>query len=372
MTCFSFSRPTLALAVSMASITGCASSLKQLPKQEQSAIETLEQLTGHRHLHPWRTPQILEKGLDTSELLGRVIKTDAQGDGLVLGPSAWKGPIVGLTDADRPIRIELREDRLAGIKVALQQLFGVKFGGGYKHRVRLEVDWHPIRLQEPQPALEHLGDEEIFSRTYVSSIAFASKIRMHSFVERKIEGGIELVPLSVVKLGLDASASAGQSNVLEAQNVIFGYQLQDGKSWLSERIDAFPKVGLQIVNPAAEQVIQSPRVRVQVKVPEYATLGANRGRLQVYAWIQKIGANEGTLSTIGAPVDQKEGLFELVTNLGGLEDGNGERFSITTFALFYRLHNVDSRTRLPATSFARPARDNGSTSVVVTRRDVIN
>ena len=112
--------------------------------------------------------------------------------------------------------------------------------------------------------------------------------------------------------------------------------------------------------------------RIEVKVKDYASLGDRRGRLQIYAWIQKVGGNQGVLSPIGAPVDLQNGVFELLTTLGGLDGGNGERYSIVVFGLFYRLHNIDQLTQLPTTSYTRPARDNGRASVVVTRQDLIN
>jgi hypothetical protein len=367
---FAFPAPLL---LSLA-VLGCGWFNKnQMPEQEQGAIDTLEQLTGHRHLHPWRSPEVLSEGLQVDDLLGHVVVTDdPNGGGIALGGRAWTGPVVGLDDTDRSIQLELQGERFVELRTALERLFGLDFETGRSYRVRLEVAWHPIRLTAPQPTLEFLGDETIYDRPFVSSLAFASRMRIETFVERRIEGGIELVPLSIGEISTRAGMREERSNTMTASNVIFGVQTLDGSDWQRDRIDARPQLALQVIEPRPEQVIQSPRVRIQVEVPDYADLGPERGDLQIYAWIQQVGSNRGVVSPIGAPVDLGAGVFELITNLGGLDDGNGERYSIVVFALFYRLYNVDARTQLPTTSFTRPARDNGHASVVVTRQDVIN
>ncbi|MGF1468167.1 MAG: hypothetical protein ACFCGT_18765 [Sandaracinaceae bacterium] len=357
--------PSIALAI----LSACGA--PQLPDAEQGAIDTLEQLTGHRHLHPWRTPEVLTSGLQVDEFLGRTVVSQTDGH-LELGGLAWHGPVVGIDDADRPIRLELQGEEFFELQTALERLFGLGFETGRTYRVRLNLAWHPIRLQEPQPTLEFLGDDGIYGRPFVSSLAFASRMTIETFVERTIEGGIELVPLDIAEISTRAGQSQTRDNTMEASNVIFGFRTTDGADWQSERIGQRPQLDLELLKPEPEQIIQSPRVSIQVKVRGYQELGPERGDLQIYAWIQQIGANTGTVSPIGAPVDLENGVFELLTNLGGLDDGNGERYSVVVFALFYRLYNVNERTQLPTTSYTRPARDNGHASVVVTRQDIIN
>lgn len=367
-----FHRLISASAVAVFLLLGACGGQQNLPKEEQNVIDTLQQMTGHKQLHPWRQREVIRSGLQVDDVLGHLITGETNTGSPAIGSKAWQGSVVGIDDPDQQITLELRGRRFAEFKGTLERLFGLQFSASYEYRVRLEVSWHAIRLEDPQPTLEYLGDESIYERRFVSSVAFASRVRMSAFKETIIEGGVELAPVNLALLSPKAGQERTESNQMDAANVLIGYQTLDGSAWQRQRIDAFPQVALKVINPTPEQIIESPRVRIQVRVPEYNTLGDDRGRLQIYAWIQQIGANRGVLSPIGAPVNLEEGVFELLTNLGDLEGGNGERYSIVAFALFYRLHNIDQRTQLPTTSYTRPARDNGHTSVVVTRHDTIN
>ena len=362
--------PALALAAVVLSI-GCGGP-QNLPKEEQSVIDTLQQMTGHQQLHPWRQREVISSGLKVDDVLGHQITSITQTGSPAIGARAWQGSVVGIDDPDQELRLEIRGRRFARFKGTLERLFGLQFSAQYEYRVRLEVNWRAIRLENPQPTLEYLGDESIYRQPFISSVAFASRVRMTAFKETRIDGGVELAPVNLALLSTEAGHSRTETNQVDATNVLFGYQTLDASAWQQQSIDAYPQLPLEIINPQPEQVIQSPRVRIQVRVPGYAELGDQRGKLQIYAWIQQIGANRGVLSPIGAPVDLNEGVFELLTNLGDLDGGNGERYSIVAFALFYRLHNIDERTQMPTTSYTRPARDNGHTSVVVTRQDTIN
>lgn len=365
-------RDSLALVLFLTGVLSACGGRHGMPKAEQSVIDTLQQMTGHTQLHPWRQREVLSAGLNVDDILGHTIQAKSDRGTPVMGPKAWQGPVIGIDDPDQQIDLELSGRRFGEFKGTLERLFGLQFSASYEYRVRLSISWHPIQLAEPQPALEYLGDESIFQQRFISSVAFASRVSMTAFKETTIEGGVELSPVNIGLLSTKAGQSKTESNQIEAANVIFGYQTVDASRWQAQRIDAHPQVSLEILNPTPEQIIQSPRVRVQVKVVNYPELGDKQGRLQIYAWIQKVGGNRGVLSPIGAPVDLKSGVFELLTNLGGLDGGNGERYSIVAFGLFYRLHNIDELTQLPTTSHTRPARDNGHASVVVTRQDLIN
>lgn len=363
---------SLAFTFLLASALSACGARQGMPKEEQSVMDTLQQMTGHTQLHPWRQREVLRSGLNVDDILGHTIQAQSDRGTPIMGPKAWQGPVIGIDDPDQQIDLELSGRRFGEFKGTLERLFGLQFSASYEYRVRLSISWHPIQLAEPQPTLEYLGDESIFQQRFVTSVAFASRVSMTAFKETTIEGGVELSPVNLGLLSTKAGQSKTESNTMEAANVLFGYQTVDASRWQAQSIDAHPQVALEILNPKPEQIIQSPRMRVQVKVADYANLGAKKGRLQIYAWIQKIGGNQGVLSPIGAPVDLQNGVFELLTNLGGLDGGNGERYSIVVFGLFYRLHNVDQLTQLPTTSHTRPARDNGHSSVVVTRQDLIN
>lgn len=363
--------PLIALLLAGA-LSACGGTQQQLPKEEQSVVDTLQKMTGHLQLHPWRPREVLSSGLKVDDILGHTIQARSESGSPVLGPKAWQGQVIGIDDPDQQIDLELSGRRFGEFKGTLERLFGLQFSASYEYRVRLSVSWHPIQLAEPQPTLEYLGDESIFQQRFITSVAFASRVSMTAFKETVIEGGVELSPVNLGLLSTKAGQSKTESNEMEAANVLFGYQTVDASRWQAQSIDAHPQVQLEILNPKPEQVIQSPRMRIEVKVKDYASLGDRRGRLQIYAWIQKVGGNQGVLSPIGAPVDLQNGVFELLTTLGGLDGGNGERYSIVVFGLFYRLHNIDQQTQLPTTSHTRPARDNGHSSVVVTRQDLIN
>lgn len=367
-----YTHSSLALALFITSALPACGGPQRLPKEEQSVMDTLQQMTGHNQLHPWRQREVLSSGLKVDDILGHTIKAQSDRGTPVIGPRAWQGQVIGIADPDQQVDLELSGRRFGEFKGTLERLFGLQFSASYEYRVRLSISWHPIQLSEPQPALEFLGDEAIFQQRFISSVAFASRVSMTAFKETRIEGGVELAPVNLALLSPKAGTSTTESNTMEAANVIFGYQTVDASNWQAQSIDAFPQVQLEVLNPKPEQVIQSPRMRIQVKVADYAALGDKQGRLQIYAWIQKVGGNQGVLSPIGAPVDLQNGIFELLTNIGGLDGGNGERYSIVVFGLFYRLHNIDQLTQLPTTSYTRPARDNGRASVVVTRQDLIN
>ena len=367
-----YTHSVLALAVLATGALPACGGRQRLPKEEQSVVDTLQQMTGHTQLHPWRPREVLRDGLKVDDILGHTIKGASDRGTPILGPRAWQGPTIGIDDPDQQVDLELSGRRFGEFKGTLERLFGLQFSASYEYRVRLSISWHPIRLADPQPTLEYLGDESIFQQRFITSVAFASRVSMTAFKETNIEGGVELSPVNLGLLSTKAGQTKTESNQMEAANVLFGYQTVDASKWQKDSIDAHPQVALEILNPTSEQVIQSPRMRIQVKVGDYAGLGDKKGRLQIYAWIQKIGGNQGVLSPIGAPVDLENGVFELLTNLGGLDGGNGERYSIVVFGLFYRLHNIDQLTQLPTMSYTRPARDNGHSSVVVTRQDLIN
>ena len=340
-------------------------------KAKREAVDTLQKLTGHKTLSPWRQPNVAERGLPVEELLGHTVSADST-SGVSIGPAMWNGRLVGLSDADQSIDLELTGKTFLEFKPTLERLFGLAFSANKSYLVKLQVRWHAIRLDDPQPRLEFLGDEELYRRPYIQSVAYASYVKIETFLEREVKGKILVEPLPLVSISTGAGARQTEGHTTEATNVIFGYLPQTGTDWYERRVAKYPQVKLKISTPSDEQVIKSPKVRVRVSVEDYTALGPSQGDLQIYAWVQRIGGNQGYLSPIGAPVDVGNGVFELVTNLGELDEGNGERYSIVVFALFYKLQNVESRTALQVTSFTRPARDNGRVSVVVARKDEVN
>lgn len=359
------------LACVLATACGVFSKKTATPVAEQKAVDTLRELTGHLQFRPWRQPQVMERGLPVEELLGHVMDEGESG-GISVGAQMWHGTIAGLTDTDQVLSLELTEKSFFEFKPALERLFGLSFSADSSYLVKLEIKWHTIRLEDAQPRLEFLGDEDLYKRPYIQSIAYASHVKIETYIERGVAGKIMLEPLPVASLGTTAELRQTEGHVTQATNVIFGYLPQTGGNWYERYIARYPQVNVNILTPANEQVIKSAKVRVRVGIDDYAALGLHQGSLQIYAWVQRIGSNIGYISPIGAPVDVTNGIFELVTNLGELNEGNGERYSIVVFVLFYKLHNVESRTALQVNTFTRPARDNGRASAVVARSDEIN
>lgn len=352
-------------------LPGCFGQQDQLPAEEQSAVDLLMEMTAHKMLLPWRSPNLLASGLDTDEFLGRKANVSPTGS-LSFGPKAWNGEVAGLGDVDQEITIVLAGERFIGFKNVISNFFGLSFSSEREYRVELDIDWHAISLQSAQPTLEFLGDIDAFEDPFVSSIAYASTMRIETFVQESVDAGTPIFkPAPMVDLGANLEVSNERSNFMDVSNVIFGYKTTEASNWVEDRISKYPQIELEILNIEQDEIIPLPSVDIELKVHNYSELGENAGRLQLYAWVQQTDKNFGTISPLAAPRDLSEGLFRIDTQLGHPQDGDGKEYSIVVFALFYRLNNITNNqgVELPETSFTRPARSNGEDSVIVRRID---